>query len=97
MPAGEQWAIAEVEQLDGTITWRINGHTILARSNLSGFTAGNIMLGYMDPYNSIGTPATDSFGLIDNVKVEQIVFGPTPTPTNTPVISGTSKTWRDYR
>lgn len=91
VPAGGQWAIAEIEQLDGTVTWRINGHVILTRAHLSGFTAGNIMLGYMDPYDSIASPADASFGLIDNVKVEQIV------PSPTPVISGTGQEWQDYR
>jgi len=96
-PPASPWCEIEVRQEGGVITWRMAGEILCSTPNTSSFTSGNIMLGYMDIWSSItGDPAAQ-FGIFDNVKVEQITYGPTPTPTNTPIVTGTDTMWKDYR
>ncbi|MBL9126766.1 MAG: hypothetical protein JNL97_03920, partial [Verrucomicrobiales bacterium] len=45
---------------------------IAQRTNDSGFTSGNVMLGYMDPFTSIADPREETYALFDNVRVERI-------------------------
>ena len=49
------WADVELKQLDGVIYWSINHTLIFAYTNTTGYTSGNIMLGYTDGYDSIGS------------------------------------------
>jgi hypothetical protein len=39
--------------------------------NTSSFNHGNVMLGFMDTFNSIASPASAAFALFDNVRVEE--------------------------
>ena len=48
------WADVEVKQVNGVIYWSINHTSIFAYTNTTGYTSGNIMLGYTDAYDSIG-------------------------------------------
>jgi hypothetical protein len=48
------WADVEVKQVNGVIYWSINHTLIFAYTNTTGYTSGNIMLGYTDAYDSIG-------------------------------------------
>jgi hypothetical protein len=48
------WADVEVKQVNGVIFWSINHTLILAYTNTTGYTSGNIMLGYTDAFDSIG-------------------------------------------
>jgi len=48
------WADVELRQVDGIVSWFINHELIWAYTNTSGYTSGNIMLGYTDAYDSIG-------------------------------------------
>ena len=68
---GKQWVQVEISQdQNNVVTWKINGNPIAQRANTSLFTNGNIMIGYMDTFNSIASPANDAFVLFDNVRVE---------------------------
>ena len=68
---GKHWVQVEIGQdTNNVITWRINGNLIAQRTNTSNFTNGTIMLGYMDLFSSIASPAADAFVLFDNVRVE---------------------------
>jgi hypothetical protein len=68
---GKHWVQVEVSQdVNNVLTWRMNGNLIAQRVNTSQFTNGNIMIGYMDVFNSIASPAADAFILFDNVRVE---------------------------
>ena len=49
------WADVELRQVNGIISWFINHELIWAYTNASGYTSGNIMLGYTDAYDSIGS------------------------------------------
>ena len=53
--------------VSGVITLKVNNTTILTSTNKTGFTSGNIMLGYDDGFDSVG-PST-SVVIFDNVRV----------------------------
>jgi hypothetical protein len=68
---GKRWVEVELRQdSNNVVTWRINGQLVAQRVNSSPFTNGNVMIGYMDLFTSIASPAADSFVLFDNVRVE---------------------------
>ena len=92
---GKHWVQAEVSQLDGLLTWRLNGEVVAQRTNASPFLSGNIMLGYMDTFTSIANPAADNFVLFDNMRVLTVVEPPavTVSPTNRTVNAGASATF----
>jgi hypothetical protein len=52
------WADVEVKQVNGVITMSINKFPILVYRNTNYATSGDIMLGYDDPYASVGNVAT---------------------------------------
>jgi parallel beta-helix repeat protein len=62
------WAEVELSQINNVITLRINNTVIFAYTNTTAFTNGNIMLGYDDAFDSIGSGGG---GLVvyDNVRV----------------------------
>ena len=66
---GKHWVAVELSQLGGVITWRINGTVVAQRPNTSAFTAGDIMIGYMDIFPSLANPAADNYALFANVRV----------------------------
>jgi len=59
----------------------MNGNLIAQRVNTSQFTNGTIMIGFMDVFNSIASPAADAFVIFDNVRVE------VTTPLTSPAIT----------
>lgn len=65
---GKNWVTVEIEQVGDTTTWSMND-TIIATRTGTPFTSGNVMIGYMDQFNSIANPAADNFMVIDNVQV----------------------------
>jgi hypothetical protein len=80
---GKHWVQVEVSQdANNVVTWRMNGNLIAQRPNGSSFTNGTIMIGYMDLFPSIASPAADAFVLFDNVRVDVV------TPLLAPSISG---------
>jgi hypothetical protein len=67
---GKQWSQVEVRQQNGTITWLVNGYIIAQNSVNNGFTSGNIMLGYMDPFFSeLPDEPYENYAIFDNVRV----------------------------
>jgi hypothetical protein len=82
---GKHWVQVEVSQdANNVLTWRINGNLIAQRANTSQFTNGNIMIGYMDLFTSIASPAVDAFILFDNVRVEVPASATAPAITAQP-------------
>lgn len=61
------WAQVEVSQVGRHIKLKINNTSIMTYSNATSFTAGNIMLGYTDAYDSI--MGGNSCVIYDNVRV----------------------------
>jgi hypothetical protein len=67
---GKNWVAVELSQVNGTITWKMNGTVVAQRANSTSFTNGNIMFGFMDLFPSIASPEEDAFVIFDNVRVE---------------------------
>lgn len=65
---GRQWVTGEIVQLDGVVTWRLDGEVISQEVNGSGFESGNIMLGLFDHFSGQNTTG-NSFVIYDNVRV----------------------------
>ena len=72
---GKNWIEVELRQTNNIILWILDGTVVAQRTNLSAFTSGNIMIGYMDPFASIANPAEDAFVLFDNLRVEDLSVG----------------------
>ena len=69
---GKGWVEVELRQTNNLILWIMDGTVVAQRTNTSAFNSGNIMLGFMDTYSSIASPAKDAFVLFDNVRVEDL-------------------------
>ena len=69
---GKNWIEVELRQANNVLCWILDGTVVAQRTNTSGFTSGNIMIGLMDPFSSIANPAADSFVLFDNLRVEDL-------------------------
>ena len=76
--AGQTMGAVEVRQRTndtGTpvVTWLMNGYVIAEHSQAAEPTinqlSGNVMMGYMDIFNSIASPREDNFVLFDNLRV----------------------------
>lgn len=65
-PSGD-WVDVSVRQTGNVITWRVNDTLIARKTNTTSSTSGNIMIGYMDTFNSIGS--TNNFVVYDNLRV----------------------------
>jgi hypothetical protein len=78
-----QWVDVEVCQLDGRISWNINGVPVMGYGDNQAYQSGNIMLGYMDSFNSIGAP--ENSVIYDNVRVVDLTSESKPKPNITSI------------
>ena len=69
---GKNWVEVDLRQTNHVVAWTMDGTIVCLRTNASAFTSGNVMLGFMDTFNSIAAPAKDAFVLFDNVRVENL-------------------------
>ena len=69
---GKNWTEVELRYTNHLVAWLLDGTLITQRTNTSSFSAGNIMIGLMDVFPSIASPARDSFLLVDNLRVENL-------------------------
>lgn len=69
---GKNWVAVEVIQTNNNLIWKLDGTVVAQRTNTSSFTNGNIMIGLMDAFSSLASPAKDSFVIFDNVRVENL-------------------------
>ncbi|HEX5218524.1 MAG TPA: Calx-beta domain-containing protein [Verrucomicrobiae bacterium] len=61
------WADVELSKVGDVITLRINKSVILSYTNATPYTSGNIMLGYEDAFDSMGT--IQNYVIYDNLRV----------------------------
>ncbi|MDB6122573.1 MAG: hypothetical protein JWQ71_1566 [Pedosphaera sp.] len=89
---GKHWVQGEVSQINGVITWRLNGTVVAQRTNTSSYTSGNVMIGYMDVYSSIASPPQENYIIFDNVRVlvPAVLPAISAQPQNQTVIQGNS-------
>jgi hypothetical protein len=64
------WADVEIKQIANRVTLSINKTPILVYPNTTSFTSGTLMLGYNDPFSSVGTP--DAAVYYSNLRVVRI-------------------------
>jgi len=72
--AGLQWLNVEVRQVNNLITCLLNGTAIAQYTNTTAFTSGDVMIGYLDYFASIGD--ANSFAIFDNLRVENLTIAP---------------------
>ncbi len=95
---GKNWVQVELRQTNNFVVWILDDTVIAQRTNASSFTAGDVMIGFMDPFSSIANPTNNAFVLFDNVRVENLSGAPllppsiSAQPTNTSAIVGTNIT-----
>jgi hypothetical protein len=74
--AGKRWIEVELQQHEGVVTWRMDGLTVAQFTNSTPYTAGTVMIGYMDIFSSITGPGQEErdqqWVLFDNLTVESI-------------------------
>src|SRR5207247_119076 len=68
MTTTPSWAQVELRQVDGVVTLTINNTNIFSYTNCTQFTHGDIMVGYDDSFNSIGSGG-GGLVIYDNVRV----------------------------
>jgi hypothetical protein len=68
--SANNWSDVEIKQYDGIVTLSIDKTIIYAYTNTTTFTNGTIMLGYNDPFDSVGT--LDASVYFSNLKVVRI-------------------------
>ena len=83
------WVDGELSQLDGVVTFKLDNNILLQYTNTSSYTSGYIMLGYADPFDSIGS--TDGYAVFDNVRVVRLASTVVTTPHITAIsVSGSA-------
>lgn len=65
------WADVELSQIGKNVTLRINNSTIQTYSNATAYANGNVMIGYVDPFDGINA-GQDSFVIIQNLRVVRL-------------------------
>lgn len=83
-----QWVSVTMTVDNGDVTFYYNDWEFLSATGLA-TTAGDIMLGYEDPFSSIGTAPASQFAIIDNVVIDDaITIVPNvPEPTSLVLLS----------
>jgi hypothetical protein len=64
---GKNWMDVEIKQLNNIVTLALNKTTVFVYTNTTTFTNGTLMLGYDDPYSSVG--ASDGAVYYSNLRV----------------------------
>jgi hypothetical protein len=86
------WVDVEISKIGNVVTLWLNNTRILNYTNTTPHTSGNIMLGYVDAYDSVGS--SSSFVVYDNVRV--VSLAPpviSVQPVGSTNAAGTSKTF----
>jgi hypothetical protein len=87
---GKQWVSVEIKQVNGVITWSINGY-VVASANYGGtYTSGDVMIGYMDNLNGVANPSNENYAIFDNIEV--VTLGSTAVPVVDISVSKTDAT-----
>ncbi len=64
------WADVELSQIGKILTLKVNNTHIFSYSNATAYASGNVMIGYCDPFESIGL--NTSYVVFDNVRVVRL-------------------------
>ena len=72
---GLAWHDVIVSRRGSTVNWAVDGILLATISNAT-FTASNICVGFWDPFASLTDNTNLSFGLVDNLRVEEPAIAP---------------------
>ena len=74
---GFAWRQVSITKIGDSVAWAIDGVTIATlEQSLEPFTTeGNIFVGYYDPFSSVSDNRATSFGLVDNLVVQDLRAG----------------------
>ena len=72
---GFAWRQVTISKIGDSVTWAIDGVTIATLGQALGAftTEGNIFIGYYDAFSSVSDNRATSFGLVDNIRVVEII------------------------
>jgi hypothetical protein len=72
---GFAWRQVSITKIGDSVTWSIDGVTIATLDQTLGAftTEGNIFVGYYDAFSSVSDNRATSFGLVDNLRVVEII------------------------
>lgn len=82
---GFGWHDVIVSRRGNTVDWVVDGIRMATISNAT-FTAGNVFVGFWDPFASLSDNNNLSFGLVDNLRVEVPAVAPLITTNPQPAI-----------
>lgn len=68
------WCEVELSQINGVVTVKLNNTVVMTTANTTAYTGGNVMVGYNDAYDSIGSGG-GGFVVFDNVRVISLGSG----------------------
>jgi len=68
------WSQVELSQINKIVTVKINNAVIMTTSNTTAYASGNVMLGYDDAYDSIGSGG-GGYAVFDNLRVVSLPAG----------------------
>lgn len=68
------WCEVEMSQINKIVTVKLNNTVIMTTTNSTAYTGGNVMVGYNDAYDSIGSGG-GGFVVFDNVRVISLGSG----------------------
>lgn len=71
---GLGWVNVELRQINDRITWLLNDVVVAQYTNTFGYLNGTVLIGYSDNFASVGD--SNSFAIVDNVRVEGITVAP---------------------
>ena len=80
---GMAWHDVIIARRGTTVSCAIDGVAIAAISNVT-WTAGNVFVGFWDPFASLSGDNAINFGLVDNVRVETAAIAPRITAQPSP-------------
>ncbi|MFM7101189.1 MAG: hypothetical protein ACKO3N_08450 [Verrucomicrobiota bacterium] len=69
---GKRWVQMEVAQYRNVITWKADGKVLVTYTNQTPWSAGTVMLGYLDPFAGVAAVPEENWGLFDSLRVERI-------------------------
>ena len=91
---GLAWHDVIISRRGSTVNWSVDGILLATISNAT-YTASNVFVGFWDPFASLTDNTNLSFGLVDNVRVEEPAVAPlvTTSPLAQTVKLGTNVTF----
>ena len=81
------WLDVELSQVANLIALKLDGVTVLQYTNASPYTSGDLMLGYNDQFDSLGSP--QGYAVFDNVRVVGLASATPPNITHIAVVGST--------